>query len=98
MQGDLCSNDFEIAYMVVTVLLFPLLGYSGFKVYNNEDGDDKEISFSTGLSLWSLGFLSVFVTNKYLNSTGKKWRPYFIVSFVLTVLAFVGSSVFGICS
>lgn len=44
MQGNLYSNDFETAYMATSVLLFPVLVYTGYKVYSNEDGDDKDIN------------------------------------------------------
>ncbi len=82
-----CNSIVEILYFVVVCILILTAIIGGFRVYTNE----KEMAGKEAVLNEVLSGISVFFTGRFLNDTGKKWRPVYILSVIgLIVLIFAG--------
>ena len=61
---------------------------SGALVYGNQRNTDKRFLLLRDMTEG----INVFFTSKYLNETGKRWRPYFLISVLYIVFYFLYES------
>ncbi len=90
-----CSSDLELGFFIVLITFALLLIVSIALVFMNESDDNKSSWKSIPLIwLWPLRPLW---TGEGLNDFGRKWRPVYIVSLIVTILVSSAMYKLGYC-
>ena len=89
-----CNTSIEILYFILSGLSVLIAIISGMMVFSNE----KELEGKDALLNAILGPLNIFLTDKSLNKTGKKWRFFFIGSVLSIIISMILGLYFQPCS
>lgn len=89
-----CSSAIEVMYFVVVCILILTSIVGGLRVYTNE----KEMAGKEAVLNEVLSGVSVFFTGRFLNDTGKKWRPLYVFSVIGLIVLILAGLYFKPCT
>ena len=91
-----CNGTLELSIFWLAFISGLALIFLAVAVYKNEENSESQ-SWANIFLIW-LWPLRIFVTGNGLNSKGKKFRPYYILSFLVCLASAALMFIGGFCA